>query len=72
MQNVYTLTILKINNDHSLREIAKKCLSAGDCNFFFQICNCGLCNCENKHSLRLEVVTNLVNKNDEHIRLGRI
>ena len=33
----------------------------------FQICYCGLCNCENKHYLRMEVVTNLVNKNDEHI-----
>ena len=39
---------------------------------FFQIYHCGLCICENKHSLRLEVVTNLVNKNDEHIVMALI
>ena len=34
MLNVYTLTNLKIKNNHSLQEIVKKILSAEDFNFF--------------------------------------
>ena len=66
MQNVYTLAVLKINNKHSLQEITEKCLSAWDFNFFPNF-YCGLCICESKHYLRLEVVNNL-QKNESNFQ----